>query len=238
MTTPVWPDARGGVVLLRPARAPSAPPPSAARRRPTRCWRAADEDAFVAALLERWAASRRTSCGCGEINRRGPASWTPARRCPADRRRRSRALQDGGGQVIDVRPVADFAAGHIRGVAVHPAAAGVRDLAGLARPRPDRPLVIVARPRPGPRRDRSGRREDRLRQPRRELSGGMPAWDAAGHPVAARPAAHPRRSPRPAGCSTSGRPRVRRGHLPGAPHIELGDARRHGRPDLPPGPWW
>ena len=76
--------------------------------------RAASEDAFVDALL--------TSLGLppyflhlAEQNRRGPALVGSSARLPALTVEDVHRLRRAGAEVIDVRPIADFAVGHIPG---------------------------------------------------------------------------------------------------------------------------
>ena len=74
-----------------------------------------DEDAFVKALLAGLGTFPGYFLRLPEENRRGPAVLASApalARLTADQ---VRALRDEGGQVVDVRPVTDYAVGHILG---------------------------------------------------------------------------------------------------------------------------
>jgi rhodanese-related sulfurtransferase len=133
---------------------------------------------------------------------------------------RVRRLPGAGATLIDARPIASFAAGHIPGalsIELRPAFATW--LGWLASP--GRDLVFVL----DPGQDRAGL----VRQARNvgyerlagELAGGMPAWQAAGLPIG-------RISLVPSAEVTGTVLDVRQaaefesGHLPGARHIELG----------------
>ena len=128
-------DARRGVVLLGPDPAPSAPQPSAANWPPTRCSPSPTRTSSSGCCWDRWAATRRTSCGCREMNRRGPSLYDgppipPGRLTVAAGARAARPAGRGRR-----RPLArGLRRRSPAGLAVDPAAPGVRDLAGLARP--------------------------------------------------------------------------------------------------------
>ena len=188
------PDARGGVVLLRPARRRRAPPPSAGRRRPTRCWPHRARTRSSSAARRPGHATRRTSCGCARSTAAVPPSAAPSRRALAALTAGEvRALlRRGGASLVDVRPIADFAAGHIPGALSIPLRDGVRHLARLAR-RPRR--AVGHRPRPRARtaatssgrrckigyeqpRRRAGRRHGRLDRPPGSPSAGPPVLAA------------------------------------------------------------
>ena len=74
-----------------------------------------DEDAFVKALLAGLGTFPGYFLRLSEENRRGPAVLASTPALLPLTPHQVRTLQDEGGQVIDVRPVADYAAGHIPG---------------------------------------------------------------------------------------------------------------------------
>jgi len=151
-----------------------------AERRHNRLLAAADEDAFVAELLAGFGSFPPYFLRLRERNRVGPellpSDWRALPLLPADQVRRH---LDGGGVLVDARPVAAFAAGHIPGalsIALRPAFASwlgwlVEDA---------RPLAFVL--------DEDQDRGELARQCRTigydrllgELAGGMVAWRAAG----------------------------------------------------------
>ncbi|HET6949113.1 MAG TPA: MBL fold metallo-hydrolase [Acidimicrobiales bacterium] len=196
---------------------------------------APDEDAFVTRLLDRLGSYPSYFLRLREVNRRGPTVHgtppPPLARLTVDRVDR---LVAGGAQLVDARPVAAYAAGHVAGalsLALRPAFATW--LGWLADP--SRPLVFVL--------DDDQDRADLVRQALNvgyenlagELAGGMGAWEAAGRPVATIPlvdaaALDPARTIDVRQASEFGA-----GHVPGARNIELG-ALADRTPALPSGP--
>src|SRR5207244_1203901 len=112
--TAVWPTHGAGSFC-------SAPPGAArvttigAEKTANPLLAAPDEDAFARALLASLGSYPAYFARLAEVNRRGPALIAAApglaRLTPAA----VRSLAVRGGWVVDVRPVADFAAGHIPG---------------------------------------------------------------------------------------------------------------------------
>ena len=104
--------------------------------------RAEGEDAFVEELLGSLGSFPRYFMRLAEVNRRGPdlvgRSPQPASLDPAAVHR----LQDGGAEVVDVRPVKDFGAGHIPGSLSIPLRPAFATWLGWL-VEPDRPLVFV-----------------------------------------------------------------------------------------------
>jgi glyoxylase-like metal-dependent hydrolase (beta-lactamase superfamily II)/rhodanese-related sulfurtransferase len=179
------------------------------------------EDAFVRLLLGGLGSYPPYFLRLREVNRRGPAIHGPGPAALAalttdDLRR----LLGAGATLVDARPLASFAAGHIPGaisIALRPAFATW--LGWLADP--DRPVAFVLEP--------GQDRADLVRQARNigyerlvgELVGGMQAWESAGLPVQQirlAPAAEV------SGTVLDVRQAAeyQAGHLPGACHIELG----------------
>jgi hydroxyacylglutathione hydrolase len=182
---------------------------------------ARDEDAFVKALLGGLGSYPSYFLRMREVNRAGPEVYGPeplalAALGVAEVGR----LLDGGAILVDVRPIARFAVGHIPGalsIELRPAFATW--LGWLVDP--DRPLVFLFDP------DQD--RADLARQALKvgyhhlagELAGGVTAWAAAGQPtrhvrlVPAAKIAGPVLDVRQAA-------EFQAGHLPGARHVELG----------------
>ena len=182
---------------------------------------ARDEDAFVRRLFGGLGSFPSYFLRLREVNRRGPKVYGPAPDLlqPLAVERVRRLLGDGA-LLVDVRPIEEFAAGHVPGA-----------LSNALRPEfatwlgwlvdPQRPLVFVL----GEGQDRV----DLVRQALKvgyehlagELAGGVTAWQAAGLPVRRFPIVDPGRM--------GGRvldvrqaSEFEAGHLPGALHVELG----------------
>ena len=185
---------------------------------------APDEDAFVKMLLGGMGSYPPYFLRLREVNRRGPALYGPeppplAHLDPAG----IRHLADDGALIVDVRPMAAFAAGHIPGSLSIP----LRDqfatwLGWLVEA--ERPLGFVL--------DEEQDRAEVVRQALNigyeqlsgELAGGIPAWEAAELPL--------RRVPLVPAADASGMvvdvrqdAEFAEGHLPSAVHIELGSLR-------------
>ncbi len=183
---------------------------------------APDEDAFVKLLLGGLGTYPPYFGRLREVNRRGPTIYGPdtPSLAPLDASAVRRAVDDGA-WVIDARPIAAFAAGHIPGsVSIEERPAFATWLGWVV---PDGvPLVFVL--------DVHQDRADLVRQARKigyerltgELAGGMAAWTAAGLSESRTPLL------RADGIDSAGLLDVRQsgeyaaGHVPGARSIELG----------------
>ena len=192
---------------------------------------AAGEEAFVSRLLAGLGNYPTYFGRLGEANRRGPA-LVPTPVAPAllgvdD----VLALMSIGAQVVDVRPVAAFAAGHVPGSVSNPLRAAFGTWLGWLTD-PDQPIVVV--------RDATSQTDADLDDVAwqalkvgydnvvGELDGGLPRWRDAGLPVATTTVTDA------SGAATGISDRqttvldVRQaneyaaGHLPGAVHLELG----------------
>jgi hydroxyacylglutathione hydrolase len=182
---------------------------------------APDQDAFVELLLRGLGSYPPYFSRLREVNRRGPAVYGP--RPPALARLdpgQVRDLADHGAVVIDVRPIAAFAAGHIPGSLSIPLREAFATWLGWL-VEADRPVGVVL--------DRFQDRAEVVRQAYKigyerlagELAGGMVAWNAAGlqsRRIRLVPAAEA------AGTILDVRQDAEftAGHIPGALHVELG----------------
>ena len=181
---------------------------------------AADEDAFVEELLGGLGTYPPYFLRLRDVNRRGPRLFGPGEPAlPELTVDQVRRLQAGGAWVVDVRPIAAFAAGHVPGsvsIALRPQFSswlGWVVPAGAS-------LVFVLEP--------GQDRADLVRQCRAigydtvlgELDGGIDAW-AAVHDLATVPLA---RVENAAGTVVDVRQRSEYevGHLPGAVNVEAG----------------
>ncbi|HZC99506.1 MAG TPA: MBL fold metallo-hydrolase [Actinomycetes bacterium] len=196
---------------------------------------AADEDAFVKLLLGGLGSYPRYFLRLREVNRRGPRVYgtTPPRLAPLPPRQVRRLVAEGA-ELVDARPIAAFAAGHVPGALSIPLRSAFATWLGWLVD-DQRPLIVVA--------DRDSDRGDLVRQALKigyerlagELAGGMAAWEAAGLPVA--------RIPLVGLDDLQGRrvldvrqdAEFAAGHIPGSAHVEL-SALTHQPRGLPGGP--
>lgn len=196
---------------------------------------APNEDAFVKLLLDGLGSYPPYFLRLRDVNRRGPTVYgtPPPLLDPLDVEQVRRLVADGA-QLVDARPVAAFAAGHIPGalsIALRPVFATW--LGWLADPA--RPLVFVL--------DDDQDRAELVRQALNvgyenlggELTGGMRAWQAARQSVATiplidAPALDPRYT-----IDVRQTSEFDVGHVPGVRNIELG-ALADATSALPPGP--
>jgi hydroxyacylglutathione hydrolase len=188
----------------------------------------ADEEEFVARLLAGLGSYPTYFTRLGEVNRLGPPPLPDSVALPGLDPVKVQAVMAAGGQVVDVRPVADFSTGHIPGsVSDRLRPAFATWLGWLTDP--DRPIVIVRNA------DQDG--DEIVWQARKvgyenlagELSGGLAAWRASGLPVAATPLVLPSQAAdRLDGSRALQLLDVRQsseyaaGHLLDAAHLELG----------------
>jgi hydroxyacylglutathione hydrolase len=183
---------------------------------------AGDEDAFVTALLASLGTFPGYFLRLPEENRRGPAILAAVPTLTPLTPGQLRALQDDGGQVIDVRPVPAYAAGHIPGALAIPLREAFATWLGWLIPDPATPLAIVA----DPGQDLSEVVWQALKigygNLAGTLAGGMPAWETARSPVAATPLLAPRQVDPATVIDVRQASEYAGGHLPGAHNIELG----------------
>ena len=219
--TAVWPTHGAGSFC-------SAPPGTArvttigAEKASNALLTAPDEDTFTRRLLASLGSYPAYFARLAEANRRGPApvTGTPglALLTPAG----LSSLMGGGGQVIDVRPVADFAAGHIPGAVSIPLRGQFATWLGWLVPGKV-PLGFVLADGQDPAEIAWQALKIGYEDLAGQLDGGMTAWHADGGPVqgtglvtADRIGSRPVLDVRQAAEYASG-------HIPGAVHVELGD---------------
>ena len=218
--TAVWPTHGAGSFC-------SAPPSSArtstigAEKAGNALLAASDEDTFVDLLLAGLGSYPAYFDRLAEVNRRGPNLLTAA---PAlvelDPARVRRLLADGG-YLVDVRPVADYAAGHIPGSVSIPLREQYATWLGWLLP-PDVPIVIVRN---------TGQDPAGILWPALtigytgiagELAGGIPAWTADGGDLRTTGLVRPAAVDTPVVVDVRQHQEHAGGHLPMAELIELG----------------
>jgi hydroxyacylglutathione hydrolase len=183
---------------------------------------AGDEDAFVKTLLASLGTFPDYFLRLPEENRRGPPVVPATQVLTPLTPGQVLAMQNDGGQVIDVRPVPAYAAGHIPGSLAIPLREAFATWLGWLVPDPASPLVIVA----DPGQDLGEVVWQALKIGYENLAGtlagGMPAWEAAGQPVAATPLLTPRQVDPATVIDVRQAGEYAGGHVPGARNIELG----------------
>ncbi|MEV0174559.1 MBL fold metallo-hydrolase [Streptomyces sp. NPDC050803] len=218
--TAVWPTHGAGSFC-------SAPPGSertttiGAEKRSNPLLAAPDEDTFVRHLLASLGTYPAYFARLAEANRRGPAALTAEPTLPALDTGQVRALLADGGYVVDVRPAADYAAGHIPGSLSIPLRDKFATWLGWLLP-DQTPLAFVT----GANQDLSeivwqaykiG--YERLAG---RLGGGMAAWQEAGLPQTKTPFVTADRAPKTTYIDVRQAAEYADGHVPGALHLELG----------------
>jgi hydroxyacylglutathione hydrolase len=196
--------------------------------------RAADEDGFVASLLGSLGSFPPYFLRLAEINRRGPALTDPRQGLLALGPTTVSALLAGGAAMVDVRPVGDFAAGHVPGALSITLRGAFATWLGWLMPAQQQ-IIVLRNPDQDPDEIVWQAAKIGYDHVENELRGGIDGWAPAGLPVSTTRLVEPD--------GTAGhRPLDVRldsefiaGHVPGAAHIELGDLAER-LDDLPAGP--
>jgi rhodanese-related sulfurtransferase len=183
--------------------------------------RAENEDAFVSQLLTSLGSFPPYFLRLGEINRRGPepVSGDVLRPLPADHVAR---LATEGGQLVDVRPVPDFAEGHVPGSVSIPLRPAFATWMGWLVDA-DRPIVIVRNTDQDPAEILWQARKVGYDQIVGELDGGLASWTDAAMPTRSIPLVSAEGLEETAVLDIRQDSEFAAGHVPGAAHVELGD---------------
>jgi hydroxyacylglutathione hydrolase len=187
--------------------------------------RAGSEDAFVTQLLGSLGSFPPYFLRLGEINRRGPAPVSGDTLPPLSADHVAR-LSVEGAELVDVRPVPDFAAAHLPGSVSIPLRPVFATWLGWL-VESDRPIVIV--------RDADQNPTEILWQARKvgydqivgELAGGLASWTDSGMPTRSIPVVSAENLGDPAVLDIRQDGEFAAGHVPGAAHVELGDLTTH-----------
>lgn len=181
---------------------------------------APDEDTFVTLLRSSLGSFPPYFLRLPEINRRGPA--LPPADAVLPRLTAGQVIGAAGAEVVDVRPPAEYAAGHLPGSLAIPLRPVFATWLGWLVPDPVTPLVFVRGAEQDP--------EEIVWQARKigydhllgELAGGVAAWAAAGQPVAGVPLLDPDQVDPARVIDVRQVSEYAGGHLPAARNIELG----------------
>jgi hydroxyacylglutathione hydrolase len=218
--TAVWPTHGAGSFC-------SAPPGAArvttigAEKTANPLLAAPDEDAFARALLASLGSYPAYFARLAVVNRRGPALIAAPGLAPLTPAA-VRSLADRGGWVVDVRPVADFAAGHIPGAVSIPLRDQFATWLGWLVP-DGVPLGFVLAPGQDPAEVAWQALKIGYEDLAGQLAGGMPAWLASGGPAERTELVTAARMDGRAVLDVRQDAEYAAGHVPGADHVELGD---------------
>jgi glyoxylase-like metal-dependent hydrolase (beta-lactamase superfamily II)/rhodanese-related sulfurtransferase len=192
---------------------------------------APDEDTFVTRLLSGLGSFPPYFLRLPELNRRGPA--LPPADAVLPPLTAAQVIGAAGAEIVDVRPPAAYAAGHLPGSLAIPLRGAFATWLGWLVPYPGTPLVFIRGADQDP--------EEIVWQARKigydhllgELAGGVVAWVAAGQPVAAVPVLDPDEVDPARVIDVRQVGEYTAGHLPAARNVELGGLPGTG---LPAGP--
>jgi hydroxyacylglutathione hydrolase len=196
--------------------------------------RAGDEDTFVTTLLGSLGSFPPYFLRLAEANRHGPALLDGEPGLPALDVTRVRSLLADGAELVDVRPVPEFAAHHVPGAVSIPLRQVFASWLGWLAP-PGRPLIIVRGAGQDPAEIAWQAAKIGYTNLAGELTGGLDAWVAAGHPVTSTRLVRADEINGRRVLDIRQTPEFAAGHLPGATHIELGDVAARAR-ELPAEP--
>jgi len=194
---------------------------------------AGDADTFTRLLLDSLGSYPAYFARLGELNRHEHLITAPPLLAPLDVARVGRLLGDGA-VVVDVRPVGDYAAGHIPGSIAIALRAQYATWLGWLIP-PGVPIVIVRDPGQDPADILWPALNVGVTTIVGELDGGLAAWSAAGEQVATARIVQAAQQDIGSVVDVRQADETAAGHLPGARLIELGDLAEHAG-DVPGGP--
>ena len=183
--------------------------------------RAEDGDAFVAQLLESLGNFPPYFLRLGEINRRGPAPVSGDTLRPLSSDDVDRLATDGT-ELVDVRPVPDFAAAHLPGSVSIPLRPVFATWLGWLVDT-DRPIVIVRNTDQDPAEILWQARKVGYDQIAGELDGGLASWTDAAKPTRSIPLVSAQSLEGSTVLDIRQDGEFAAGHVPGAAHVELGD---------------
>lgn len=223
--TPVWPTHGAGSFCSAPSGAERVTT-IGAQKVANSLLAQPDEDSFVRQLVAQLGSYPSYFDRLAEVNRRGPALLTGQPQVPPLTVSRTKDLLADGGQLVDVRPAAQYAAGHVPGSLSIPLRDQFASWLGWLLP-DDVPLVFVVS-------DDHDLAEiawqavkigyERLAG---FLDGGMAAWLGAGGTQRTTQFVHPNDLQSRRYLDVRQHAEYATGHVPGSVHIELGSLAEH-----------
>jgi hydroxyacylglutathione hydrolase len=230
---PVWPTHGAGSFCSAPPGAERSS--TIGRERATNSLLAIpDENAFVTALVGALGTYPAYFDRLGEINRRGPKVLTEPRILRQLTPDRVRRLATRETYVVDVRPIADYAAAHIPGSLSIELRDAFATWLGWLIPESSR-IIVVRDPEQDPLEILAQAAKVGYDDVFGELTGGLPAWRIAGLPTATTQLTTPTLTSGDHVLDIRQDSEFAGGHVPGAQHVELGALATTVR-SLPPGP--
>jgi len=192
---------------------------------------AADEDAFVAALLGSLGSFPDYFHRLGEVNRRGPATLPEPPSLQQLTVARVRRLLSAGAALVDVRPIADYAAGHIPGSLSIQLRDAFATWLGWLVP-PDTPVLVLRNQDQDPL-ELLGQAAKVGYDLAGELAGGLAAWRSDGLAVSTTSITAASALSTPVVVDIRQTVEYAAGHVPGALNVELGELVDAGLPGGP-----
>jgi glyoxylase-like metal-dependent hydrolase (beta-lactamase superfamily II)/rhodanese-related sulfurtransferase len=216
----VWPTHGAGSFCSAPQQAERTSTIGAEKARNS-LLRAQDEDAFVDELLGSLGSFPRYFMRLAEVNRRGPVLVGRSPQLASLDPVAVHRLREGGAELVDVRPVKDFGAGHIPGSLSIPLRPAFATWLGWL-VEPDRPLVFVRNVDQDPAEIAWQALKVGYERIAGELAGGLSSWTAEGGTVNGIPLVDAAAVGDRAVLDVRQTGEFTEGHLPGAIHVELG----------------
>jgi hydroxyacylglutathione hydrolase len=223
--TEVWPTHGAGSFC-------SAPPGTertttiGAQKRANPLLAAPDEDAFVRELRDSLGSYPTYFDRLAEINRRGPAPIRTEPLLAALNPAEVRDLLKDGAVLVDVRPIGQYAAGHVPGSVSIPLRDAFASWLGWLLPH-DVPLVFVLGPGQDPAEVVWPALKIGHERLAGQLAGGLAAWTADGSAITTTRLVTAGQMDDRAVLDVRQRAEYGAGHVPGAVHLELGDLPDH-----------
>ena len=183
---------------------------------------APDEDTFVARLVGSLGTFPAYFRRLGEVNRRGPDPLPARADLPPLTVGQVLALRAAGAEVVDVRPPAGYAAGHLPGSLANRLRPAFATWLGWLVPDPRTPLVFIRNDDQEPAEIVWQARKIDYAHLVGELTGGIAAWAAAGQPLASTPLLDADQVDPARVIDVRQAGEFAGGHLPAARNVELG----------------